>query len=115
MKAVGLFAAATLVVIAVTGGLFTLAYESPAATRAVWVSAGVAFAVQLVAFAIVKRWARTNVMAGWGAGAILRFVMLGVYGLVIVKALGLPQGAALLSLAAFFFLSTLIEPLLLQR
>jgi hypothetical protein len=33
---------------------------------------------------------------------------------VIVKALGLPSGAALLSLVAFFFLSTLLEPLLLK-
>jgi hypothetical protein len=33
---------------------------------------------------------------------------------VIVKALGLPSGAALLRLVAFFFLSTLLEPLLLK-
>jgi hypothetical protein len=44
----------------------------------------------------------------------MRFAVLGVYALVFVKALGLPSGAALISLAAFFFISTLIEPLLLQ-
>ena len=67
-----------------------------------------------LSFTIVKLSAKTNVMAGWGVGAILRFVVLGIYALVIVKALGLPSGAALLSLVAFFFLSTLLEPLLLK-
>jgi hypothetical protein len=115
MKPVAMFAGLTLVVIALTGFVITMAYGSaPDAARAVWTSAVVAFAVQVMAFAIVKLSAKTNVMAGWGVGAILRFVVLGVYALVVVKALGLPSGAALLSLIAFFFLSTLLEPLLLN-
>lgn len=114
MKPVALFAGLSLVVIAITGLVITVAYGTPDATRAIWTSAAVAFAVQVLAFAIVKLSARTNVMAGWGVGAILRFLVLGVYALVVVKALGLPSGAALLSLAAFFFLSTLLEPLLLK-
>ena len=114
MRSVGLFAAASLGLIALAAWVMTVAYDSPGAYRAVWISAAVAFAVQLLAFAIVKRSAKTNVMAGWGLGSIVRFAALGVYGLVFVKALGLPSGAALLSLAAFFFISTLIEPLLLK-
>ena len=114
MRPVALFAAATLVLIALAGWAFTFVYESPDAARAVWTSAGVAFVVQVLSFAVLKLSAKTNVMAGWGVGAILRFVVLGVYALVIVKALGLPSGAALLSLVAFFFLSTLLEPLLLK-
>jgi len=114
MKPVALFAALTLVVIAVAGFAITAAYGSPDASRAVWTSAAVAFSVQVLSFTIVKLSAKTNVMAGWGVGAILRFVVLGVYAVVIVKALGLPSGAALLSLVAFFFLSTLLEPLLLK-
>jgi hypothetical protein len=114
MKPVALFAAATLALIALAGWALTFVYESPAAARAVWTSAAVAFAVQVIAFAIVKLSAKTNVIAGWGVGAILRFLVLGVYALVVVKALGLPSTAALVSLAAFFFLSTLIEPLLLK-
>jgi hypothetical protein len=47
-------------------------------------------------------------------GAVLRFLVLGVYALVFVETLALPSVAALVSLAAFFFLSTLIEPLLLK-
>jgi hypothetical protein len=114
MKPVALFAGLTLAVIALTGFLITMAYGTHDAARAVWTSAGVAFAVQVLAFTIAKLSARENVMAGWGVGAILRFVVLGVYALLVVKALALPSGAALLSLIAFFFLSTLLEPLLLK-
>jgi len=114
VKAVALFAAITLALIAGVAWIMTLVYQSPAASRAVWTSAAVAFAVQVLAFVIVKLSARTNVIAGWGVGAIVRFVVLAVYALVFVKMLGLPSGAALVSLAAFFFLSTLIEPLLLK-
>ena len=48
-------------------------------------------------------------------GTLVRFVALVVYGFVVVKALGLPSGAALVSFAAFLFALTLIEPLLLNR
>ena len=113
-KPIGLFAALSFVLIALAAWVMTFMYESPDAARAVWMSAAVAFSVQVIAFAIVKLSAKTNVMAGWGVGAILRFLVLGVYALVFVKALGLPSGAALISLVAFFFLSTLIEPLLLK-
>jgi hypothetical protein len=37
-----------------------------------------------------------------------------VYALVVVQALGLSATPALVSLATFFFLSTLVEPLLLN-
>ena len=114
MKPVLLFAAITLALIGCVAWIMTLLYQSPGASRAVWTSAAVAFAVQVLAFTIVKLSAKTNVIAGWGVGAIVRFVVLAVYALVFVKLLGLPSGAALVSLAAFFFLSTLIEPLLLK-
>ena len=44
----------------------------------------------------------------------MRLAVLAVYGFVLIKAMGLPSAPALLSLAAFFFLSTLVEPLLLK-
>ena len=114
MKPVALFAAASLALIALAAWVMTVVYDAPGADRAVWISAAVAFVVQVLAFAIVKLSAKTNVMAGWGVGSIVRFLVLGVYALVFVKTLGLPSGAALVSLAAFFFISTLIEPLLLK-
>ena len=114
MKSLALFAVASLALIGFAAGLMIFIYQSPDAARAVWTSAAVAFSVQVIAFAIVKLSAKTNVMAGWGVGAILRFLVLGIYALVIVKALGLNSGAALVSLVAFFFVSTLLEPLLLK-
>ena len=114
MRATALFAAVSVAITALAGWLLALVYRTPAERRAIWVSAGVAVVVQLFAFAIARLVARTNVMAGWGLGALMRIVTLAVYALVIVKAFGLPSGAALISLATFFFLSTLVEPLLLN-
>jgi hypothetical protein len=53
-------------------------------------------------------------MAAWGLGMLLRFVVLVLYAFLVVKALALPAEAALLSLVAFFFLTTLVEPMLLK-
>jgi hypothetical protein len=55
-----------------------------------------------------------NVIAGWGAGMIIRVAALTVYALLVVKSLGLPMGPALLSLATFLFVTTLIEPVFLK-
>ena len=114
VRPIGLFAAASLALIAALAWLMTFGFNAPGDSRAIWTSAAVAFSVQVIAFVIVKLAAKTNVIAAWGVGAILRFLVLGVYALVFVDALGLPSAAALVSLAAFFFVSTLIEPLLLK-
>jgi hypothetical protein len=52
-------------------------------------------------------------MMGWGAGTLIRFLTLGVYALVVVLA-HLPVAPALLSLALFYFISSVIEPLFLR-
>jgi hypothetical protein len=54
------------------------------------------------------------VMARMGAGAGLRLLTLVVYGFVIAKVLGWPLAPALVSMAAFFFLTTLIDPLFIK-
>ncbi|HVE77413.1 MAG TPA: hypothetical protein VNA89_01010 [Gemmatimonadaceae bacterium] len=113
MKGLAAFAGLSLLLTAAAFALLTLGYESDADRRALAVSAGVAYVVQLFTFAVVRLLARTNVIAGWGLGAALRLVTLAVYALVIVQAFALPISAALVSLAVFLFLSTLIEPLLL--
>ena len=114
MKPVVLFAVLSLATIALVAWVMTFVFDSPLDARAIWTSAAIAFSVQVIAGAIVKLSAKTNVVAGWGVGAIIRFAVLAVYALVFVKALGLPSSAALVSLAAFFFVSTLLEPLLLK-
>jgi hypothetical protein len=54
-------------------------------------------------------------MAAWGAGSLVRLLTLVVYALLVVKTFGLSPAPALLSMAVFFFLSTLVEPLFLRR
>jgi hypothetical protein len=73
----------------------------------------VAFVVQLAVFAAAALFARQNVIAGWGIGILVRLVVLVAYALLVVKTIGLAPTAALISLATFFFLCTLVEPLLL--
>ena len=114
MRAWAAFAATTALIVGGASALLALVYRSTPERHAIGVSAAVAIAVQLFAFAVARLTLRTNVVAGWGLGALLRMLALGVYALVFVKALGLASGAALISLATFFFLTTLVEPLLLK-
>jgi len=113
-RAMAVYAALSLAIIAAGTWLFGLVFPAPAERRAVLVSAGIAFVVQLVTFAMARRTAGTNPFAGYGLGMLLRFVTLFVFALFVVGRLGLPSTAALLSLATFFFVSTLVEPPLLK-
>jgi len=83
-------------------------------TRALLWSLGVGLVVQALAFGIVFAVRRTHLFAGWGVGTLLRLVALAVYGWAARDILGLPLAPALLSLAGFFFVTTLLEPLLLR-
>ena len=114
MKSYGMFAVVGAALIVVAGVVLTRFYGGAGEQRAIVISGAVAMAVQLIAFAIVRLSATKNLIAGWGLGAILRFLVFVVYALVIVKALGLPSAAALISLATFLFVSTLVEPLFLK-
>jgi hypothetical protein len=109
-----LYALACVVAIGLAGGVFTVVYSSGPERSAVWISAVAALVVQLVAFAIARILADGgHGIAGWGLGAVICIIALIVFGLVS-RALGLPQNAALLSLATYFFLTELIEPPLLN-
>lgn len=87
---------------------------SEAVVRAVWISAGIAFVVQVIAFLVARFLMATNPLAGWGLGAVLRFVVLLVYAFVGLSVLKLDPAAALISLAAFLFLSTIVEAIFLK-
>lgn len=115
VKAYALFLGSTVGLVLVVSLLLGLVYPTPADMHAIQVSAIVAVVVQTFAFAIVRLTMRQNVIAGWGMGALLRFLVFAVYALLVVKALGLESSPALISLAAFFFVSTLVEPLLLNQ
>ena len=114
MKRWALFAAASLVIIVAGAAVLGLIFAGPGERRAVLTSAAVAWPVQLAGFAMARMQAAGNVIAGWGVGLLLRLATLAVYALAIIEPFALPAAPALLSLAAFFFASTLIEPLLLE-
>lgn len=109
------FAAIGAVITLVVGLLLAMAYSGSAERRAIIIAACIALPLQLATFAGVRSVPREHVISAWMGGTLVRFVALVVYGFVVVKALGLPSGAALISFAAFLFALTLIEPLLLNR
>ncbi|MCX5766232.1 MAG: hypothetical protein NTZ43_03270 [Gemmatimonadetes bacterium] len=104
----------TLLLVAVGGAaLLTRLVPGPEAARAIWTSAWIAIVVQGIGFGFAWSLRKEHVMLGWGMGMMLRFVSLAVYALVGVRVLGLTLAPALLSLAGFFFVTTLVEPILL--
>ncbi len=114
MKRALSFAALALVLIVGLAWLLTRLWPGPLEQQAIWFSAGIALAIQVVGFFFVRIFMPANMIAGWGAGMLLRFVTLVLHALVGTKVMGYPPAPALLSLAAFFFVSTLIEPVFLK-
>jgi hypothetical protein len=113
-KGFGRYAAATVGVIVVVGALLALLFHGPGEVVAIGISGMLALGVQLASFFLGRLAGANNLMARMGTGAFLRFVTLIVYALLAAKVFMIPLVAALISLAAFFFLSTLIEPLLIK-
>ena len=116
-RALGLFAgvSAALIVIAtvVLRSYFTTVVEH----RAMLVSAGLAFAVQLGSYALLRP-ARAGKAPGellirWGIGAVVRLLVLVLYA-PLARVMFLSLDAALVSLVTFFFMTMMAEPLLLE-
>jgi hypothetical protein len=114
MKKIAIFALVSLLEIVLLGWMLAYAFQSAAEVHAILVSAMIAWIVQLASFTIARSWAVTNVIAGWGLGMLIRFFVLAIYALIGVKLLGIALTPALVSLAVFFFVSTLAEPVLLK-
>lgn len=83
--------------------------------RAIWTSVGVAVVVQVLALLVGRSFGKDRILVGWGMGALLRLVVVLVYGFAVIPALGLPLAPALLSLVAILFVTTLFEPFLLTK
>jgi hypothetical protein len=109
------FAAASGALIALIATLSVLAFPGAETQRAIITSAGVAFVTQAISFGIVLLLAPANVFAGWGAGLLVRVITFAIHGFLGVRILGLPADVSLISLAAFFFATTLIEPLFIPQ
>jgi hypothetical protein len=114
MRRIAIYAAVAGALIAISAGALALGFDGPTERRAILVSAVLAFVVQLAAFAGVGLASAANVMAGWGIGVLVRFLVLVAYAFLVVQSIGLAPAAALISLVTFFFLCTLVEPLVLR-
>jgi len=113
VKAIVVFGAAVAATILGLGFVLTLAFRTPEDRTAIAASGAVALVVQLFAFTVARLTAKSNYLAGWVIGVALRFVALIAFAFVAVKGLALPAPAALISLATFLFISTLLEQKLL--
>lgn len=114
MKPFAQYAGACLGIIAVAGAV-AWALVSGTGRQALMVSAALAFAVQAISFGITRVVQRQNFMLGWGLGTLLRFFALVLYAIVVARLWRVPLTPALLSFAAFLFLTTLVEPIFLKR
>src|SRR6185312_10505776 len=105
------FVSASAVLIVLAAFLLGLLFRLPGDAQAIRVSAVIAFAVQVFAFAVVLVVAGTgtNVFPAWGLGMLLRLASLAVMGFWLVRTLGLRAEPALISLATFFFVTTPVE------
>jgi hypothetical protein len=101
-------------VVLVVGGLLAMVFRGPGDLQAIGISGIVALVVQSAAFSLSRMVGAGNIAARLGTGALLRFFALAIYAMLVIFALKLPATAALISLATFFFVSTLIEPLLIK-
>jgi len=109
------FLAAAAGLIAVIAVVMALLFPGAENLRAITISAALALAVQLASFLILHAMRGQGVMIGWGLGSLLRFAALITYGFLAAGALGLPLAAALFSLAAFLFATSILEPIMLEQ
>ena len=108
------YAAVCVPVLLLTAYALSFVYPAPDDRQALLTSLWVAVPLQIVTFAIARLVAREQIIAAWGIGMVLRFATLGAYAFVGIAALKLSATPALLSLALFLFVSTLLEPLFLK-
>ncbi len=109
-----MYAVAIVAMVGVAGWLLTLGFRGPRDASAIRLSAVVVVAVQLIGFVSIKLVGSQQVIVGWGIAALLRFLTMIVYAVLVAKVWPMPLLPALISMATFFFFSTLIEPLLLR-
>lgn len=78
----------------------------------VWRSAGIAFVVQVVAFAVLlwSRRTREAFLAAWVGGILARLLVVGGVAFWVTRSNELEPAPTLLSLAGFLFVLLLLEP-----
>jgi hypothetical protein len=86
--------------------------------HAMLISAGLAFAVQLGSYALLRparpgKGAPGELLIRWAIGAVMRLLVLVLYA-PLARIMNISLEAALVSLVTFFFLTMMAEPLLLE-
>jgi hypothetical protein len=117
-RALGFFAGVSGALIITATIILRTYFRTVDQHNAMLVSAGLAFAVQLGSYALLRPARPGHGMPGelmlrWGIGAVLRFLVLVLYA-PLARIINLSLDAALVSLVTFFFMTMMAEPLLLE-
>jgi hypothetical protein len=117
-RAISFFAGVSAALIIVATIVLRMYFRTVEQHNAMLVSAGLAFAVQLGSYALLRparpgHGAPGELMLRWGIGAVMRFFVLVLYA-PIARVVNLSLEAALVSLVTFFFMTMMAEPLLLE-
>jgi hypothetical protein len=114
VKAGTLYTSSCIIAVALLGAIAWAFLDEPA-RQAMMLSAGIAVAVQVVAFTMARLLLRKNVMLGWGLGSVLRLVVLVLFAVVSARTARATMTPALLSFVGFLFVTTVIEPIFLKQ
>ena len=117
-RAISFFAGVSAALIITATIILRMYFRTVEQHNAMLVSAGLAFAVQLGSYALLRparpgHGAPGELMLRWGIGAVIRFIVLVLYA-PIARVVNLSLDAALVSLVTFFFMTMMAEPLLLE-
>ena len=117
-RALASFAGVSAALIIIATIILRALFRTVEQHNAMLISAGLAFAVQLGSYALLRparpgKGAPGELMIRWGIGAVLRLFVLVLYA-PLARIINLSLDAALVSLVTFFFLTMMAEPLLLQ-
>jgi hypothetical protein len=116
-RALAYFAGVSAALIIVATVILRMYFRTVDQHEAMLVSAGLAFAVQLGSYALLRparagHGAPGELLIRWAIGAALRLFVLVLYA-PLARIVNLSLEAALVSLVTFFFLTMMAEPLLL--
>jgi hypothetical protein len=117
-RALGYFAGISAALIIISTVVLRTYFRTVDQHRAMLVSAGLAFAVQLGSYALLRparagRGKPGELLIRWAIGAVMRLFVLVLYA-PLARIINLSIEAALVSLVTFFFMTMMAEPLLLE-